>query len=339
VPASWDPTDPTNICGFQPLAAKEGPLVDGLELGDDFFVYATDAIYRMTYLPENLQQPMMFESFTDGYGALATGCVVEWDGQHVVLGQNDIYMHDGRTVKSLVTNRLKRQILGSISSVYYARAKVVNVRPYEEIWFLIPSSASAAGEIDTIWAWNYVSDAWTKRKPPPGLRYAAPGVRPINWGSTTWDTDDDAWENDVTTWAESPFAPALEVVGGVTDGLSTGDAYIVELGGSYTAYFSEELAESWVERIGLEIVEGRGFVDQVVLSATGGDVEVEVGAAESPEGPYSWSRTETWKATATRRLPFRGPSGHFHAIRLKFPDPTYTRVSRVDISVKGGGTR
>jgi hypothetical protein len=259
--------------------------------------------------------------------------------QHVVLGQDDIFVTDGQNVESIASDKVRREILGSISPEYYYNCRVAVMRHLEEVWFLIPSSSSVAGEIDDIWTWRYTTNAWGHRTAPPGLRFACAALRPDNWGSDAWEDDEEEWELDTTTWAESSFTPAMYVSGGVTTE-GTYKEHVIQIGGAYTTVFSEDFPRSFVERTGLMMAENqRGFVSEVTLAATGSPIQVQIAAAEAAEGPYRWSSVETWTPGTTRRLPFRSPSGLFFGVRLTWADAGASAVTEVNIKYSPVGRR
>jgi hypothetical protein len=345
-PPTWDPTDLSQIAAWQPLATNSGRLLDGAQLGQDFIVYAQDCSYRMTFQPENYQQPMAFENLSFTEGLMAVGCVAQLDGYHVCLGNTDLYRTDGRQIVSIASDRVRSQIMASISPVYYDRCRVARVASLNEIWFLIPSSASADGEIDTIWTWNYTTDSWSNRVPPPGLRFATAGVRPSSWGAEDWDSDEEAWGLDTTTWNESPFAPGLQVPGGVCDPYGDYGETVVQLDGAYSTVLGEEHPTSFAERTGIIMGEGqggssmqRGFINEVVLVAEGVPIEVQIGASETMDGPYSWSSAFTWTPGVTRRIPFRSPSGLYFGYRLTFTSEGAGSVSEIIMNYQPIGGR
>jgi hypothetical protein len=75
----------------------------------------------------------------------------------------------------------------------------------------------------------------------------------------------------------------------------------------------------------------RKHVVEVVLEATGGDITVQIGAADGAEvsaEDYTWGEILTWTPGTTRRMRYRSPSGLYHGLRLTFASDANTDVQR-----------
>ena len=46
-PDSWDASDTTKSAGFIDLVEMNTPIVDGAVLGNDFYVYSSEDVYRL----------------------------------------------------------------------------------------------------------------------------------------------------------------------------------------------------------------------------------------------------------------------------------------------------
>ena len=344
LPPSWDYADLGNLSGFQPLAERDGRLIDGLILRDSMIVYSQNSIHRMSFTPQDLQQIMTFDGVSMTAGMIAPGCAVEVSGNHVVLTSDDVVLHDGQSIRSLVDRRLRTEIMQSIDPAFFGQCRVVKNSAQSEVWICVPSAGSEDGSLDIAWVWNSRDDEWSKKILPQHTRDLAEAVIPSAVEGDTWESDEEGWETDDSPWGSSFFLPTTLRVLAVNDPPAEDfNAYVLEHGQTFAdVYQNEQQAESYVERLGI-LLDGeestRKRVTEVTLTAEGGSVIVEVGAAESPHGPYRWSRQEVWVPGVTRRLPFRSPSGIYHSIRLTFQDKLATEVVGYTMSYVLQGVR
>lgn len=341
LPATWDYSDYTNLAGFQPLAERDGDLVDGLVLRDSFMVYAQNAIYRMTFVPNDYQQIMSFENVSLAQGMLAKECAVEIDGRHIVLANDDVIIHDGQNIQSLVDKRIRRAIFANISSDYYERCLVVKNRAKEEVWVCVPS-ADSDGELDLAWVWNWRDDEWTSRDLPRNMTHMQAVVLPSGFGDDAWEDDAESWNDDTSAWGEGFYTPAAATMIACSTSYDSTKGTVLQIDGSYADVLGQAQGSSYATREGI-LLDGnattRKVITEVVLTAEGGDVEVQVGASESANGAYTWTDAETWVCGTTRRIPFRSASGIYHAIKLTFADKEDSQVVSYMIGYRVGGLR
>lgn len=331
LPISWEFSDLTNFAGYQPLAERDGDLVDGVGLRDSLIVYAQGAIYRMTFVPQDVQQIMNFTNVSLAQGMLAKHCAVELDGRHVVLANDDVIMHDGMTITSIIEQRRRAALFSRISTGFYDRCQVVLIRSREEVWICIPATESISGELTEAHVWNWRDDAWSVRELPPGTRFISDAVIPVEYGNDLWGLDEESWLADTTTWGGGFYAPQSRKVFSVNDAYDTVSASLVQMDGSYSDALGVEQGASYVSREGIVLSgspDRRRMVVAVELDLDGGTATVEVGASEAPDGPYTYVTAGVWTPGTTRDLPVRGPSGFYHAIRVTFNEKADTRLSQ-----------
>lgn len=155
------------FAGYIDLADSNGNLIDILALKDYLFVYTEFETY-VGSPTMNTYQPLTFKKLFNDSGILAPDCVVEVEGGHFVVTQNDIILHNGATKKSIASNRVKNMLINEICMVNPLATKVHLHQDKKEVWILYVGP----GEPKESWActkaavWNYEFDTWSFRSIP-----------------------------------------------------------------------------------------------------------------------------------------------------------------------------
>lgn len=153
--------------GYIDLADSNGSLIDILPLKDYLFVYTEFETY-IGSPTNNTYQPLMFKKLFNDSGILAPECVVEVEGGHFVVTQNDVILHNGATKKSIASNRVKNMLINEICLVNPLATRVHLHQDKKEVWVLYVGP----GEPKESWActkaavWNYEFDTWSFRTIP-----------------------------------------------------------------------------------------------------------------------------------------------------------------------------
>lgn len=286
VPTSWDYTDPTVDAGINDLPdVQSGIIYDALPLQSTMFVYKQGAIWRMRTIGGRFI--FSFDTFLETVGCLATRCVAATgDGLwHVVVTQNDIIRHNGVTVKSILTDRMRKEVFTEIDSTNYATSFLFCHTAFNEMWFCYPSQG--ASNPDTAVVWNYITDTLSK---VDGITFRAAELGEIEGGiDSDWDSDDEAWDDDVTVWAEvsrhkivvaDPTATKLYVLdeGATRDGTE----FTGTLQREGLALLGRKRNREWIVDFNSKKMVRR------VWPKVQGAVDVSVGGQDLVDGPITW---------------------------------------------------
>lgn len=296
-PPSWDNTDPTQDAGRVPLSDSIGRIIDGLALQDQFIIYKEDAIYSMRFvggLPV-----FSFKKIFDDAGALSTNCAVEFQGQHFVVAIGDVYIHNGVSKKSIITQKMKDFLYSNISEEYAARTHVAIDRPRSEIWINFPNKNTSAGECNTALIWNYQEDTWSIRD-IPNTYYTTAGVIDPDavLSGDVWDNDNGAWNNAVNPWNDTSYNPTKQKM--ILVSATNTAMYIVD----ETSLFDTSSFTAILEKTGIDFEDRRGikYLNSVHPHIVGnGTVDVFVGAQMWQDqgiewkGPYTLTIGEDFK--------------------------------------------
>ena len=147
-------------------------------LADEFEISTTSAIQDIVPLQgqamiytNNSIHSLQFDgggnasvrTVADGYGALNTGTVLEFDGQHLVVGSNDIYTFSGHpgSIKSVSDARVRDYFFDNLNPIDIVSRNLFLLRDeqLDEIHIYFPT-INSIGPCDKYLAWNYRNNTW-----------------------------------------------------------------------------------------------------------------------------------------------------------------------------------
>ncbi|AFC22013.1 hypothetical protein GAP52_020 [Cronobacter phage vB_CsaP_GAP52] len=202
LPPNWWENSESNDGGFNDLTDSQSHIIDGRPLRDSFVIYTN----RDTFIMDYVGGTMVFnfrKIFSDS-GILAANCCVEFEGQHFVISEEDIFVHNGSTRQSVATGRVKDYLMKQISSTNYNATRVYSYPTRKEIWITYVSTnapAAVAGSAPedkyacdkaAIWSWEY--NTWTFAD-LPNIYDIALGISPET-DARTWANYDPSGTND-----------------------------------------------------------------------------------------------------------------------------------------------
>ena len=102
---------------------------------------------------------------TSAYGALATDSVIEFDGRHLVVGSQDIYVFAGHpgSISSIADTKVRDAFYRRLNILDIDNLFVLRYQQKDEIWICYPSQTATGGRADEALIWNYRNQTWTKR--------------------------------------------------------------------------------------------------------------------------------------------------------------------------------
>ena len=131
------------------------------ELQGVMYIY-TDTSIHSIQRTGSLSIPFNISPVTDSYGANCLGAVKEYDGRHVVVGSDDVYIFQGHpgNIESIADMRVRHYLYGTVTTLDADNIKIIRNRRYDELWFYTPSIT--VGDTEVL-IWNYRNNTWTKR--------------------------------------------------------------------------------------------------------------------------------------------------------------------------------
>lgn len=138
VPVTWDPADTTKKAGEWPLLETSGACIDMLPLGERGIIYKTDSAFSMTRISGRFV--FAFKQIGGLTGILAQRCVTELLNKHIVATPDDVIMHDGFQVSSILDDRMQRWYAGRVDQTNAFRSFIATNYSENEVWICIPET-------------------------------------------------------------------------------------------------------------------------------------------------------------------------------------------------------
>ncbi|ABX34593.1 hypothetical protein Daci_1953 [Delftia acidovorans SPH-1] len=281
VPQSWDETDKTKLAGELELAEEPSLLIDQLPLGDVNIIYKENSMYAMR--ATGGLDVFSFQRLPGSVGAMARGCIAQTPLGHVVLTHGDVILHAGQGPRSIINGTLRKWLFMNIDSTNRNRAFLTTNPPYKEVWVCFPELGADSCTLAAVWNWD--ENTWTIRQ-LRNVTYGAVGQLDTVTTST-WDSQNYAWDDAVQAWSEDELSPAQErlLIASTQPMINAVDITGTINGTRYT---------SVAERTGLALdtTEMVKLIRNLRFRATGPQgvqLQIELGAQMSPEMPVQWS--------------------------------------------------
>lgn len=282
VPSTWDETDPTNDAGENSLADTGGAIIDGHKLRDSFIIYKEDSVYSMRYVGGVFI--FAFQQLFNDIGVLSTNCVAEFDGKHFVVGQGDVYVHNGVQKQSVIEGRMKDYFFSTVKSSGLRRVFVVPDYASSEMWVCYPGASSVNDSCDTALVWNWRDNTWTIREIPSVFSGTFGVVNPQE--PDYWDSDTAGWNTDTTSWGDSTYNPAKMKL--IFSSLENDKIYLI----GNTSLFDNSVFTSRLEKTNIYLDDDESM--KVVTSITphvvgSGSLSIYVAQSAIMGGAVTWS--------------------------------------------------
>lgn len=298
LPSSWDHTDATKDAGVNTLPEGEDQLVDCLQLGNTNVIYTEQQVWGQTL--SGTGSIFNFNKHFDAFGMLAQGCAAAFAGQHFVVTQDDIVVHDMSRVQSVAEKAVRNWFFSNLQSSAFFLTTVVPHRENREMWICFPSSGSL---LDTALVWNWVTGAWSVRD-LPDVRGIIPTLYAPSAEEDLWDTGPDiTWDAESDkTWDGPRASPSAGILMSPVD---TSGLLLVDS----TNRFDGVNFRSFIERTGIAAVgmspDGKVIVDATrvklltgiaprFVASNGVVVKVYVGQHDTPEGTVTWDNPQNF---------------------------------------------
>lgn len=335
VPASWDVDDPTRDAGQSDLPdVNAGIILDALPLRGSMYIYKEASTWRANFVGG--QSIFKFDTFLESSGIIAPRCVtITADGlRHVVATQDDIIVHNGQSMESILDKRYRKFYNDNIDSSNYLNCFMFTNPIFNEVWFCFPEDGQTQATRALIWSYKEgkfgaISEA------PINFRNAASGV--IETASS------DLWSTVSSTWvtAEGPWSQSIrrKVVLCGTDATKF---YLLDSGTTNDGV----AINGTLQREGLALIgrkrNGEWIVDfqrqkivrRVWIKASGGPFNVRVGFQSTVDGNVSWSALTSFDPSTQKWVDIVG-SGV--AVSVEFSGSVPFRVAGYKMEGELGG--
>tara|TARA_R100001463_G_scaffold59_1_gene261 strand:+ start:4647 stop:6215 length:1569 start_codon:yes stop_codon:yes gene_type:complete len=224
------------------VGGTKGHLLNAIPLGNDLMVYKEDSIYSLTFTGGTFTFALR-ERFKD-IGLFSRDAVVQIsNNEHVLVSTNDVVMHNGSTLKSVIDDQVRTYLFSQIDSASASKTFLVHNKVRNEVWICYPKTNATNGFPDEALIWNYRDNTWSIRA-LPGVNYIARGI--VNPDlANTWTATSTTWAADTLTWAQQPYNPTIDSL--LMCGTNDTKLYLADSG----ITFDGTAITSRMERVGL----------------------------------------------------------------------------------------
>ena len=170
----------SDIAPLGTIPQNWNPFYTGTGTADEFFLSSTGIVQEMVPLQgymviytntsihilqptNNPAVPFSIQNVTYEYGCQTFGAVREFDGKHLVIGSNDIYLFGGHpgSIQSIAEGRVRDYFFSNINPETQETMFTLRIVAKNEIWVCYPKGTSAFPNEALIW--NYRENTWAIR--------------------------------------------------------------------------------------------------------------------------------------------------------------------------------
>jgi len=331
IPSSYDITSTTNLAGENTLGGENGELVDQLTLNNSHILYAERGVFAMDFIGGNLV--FSFRDIFGDDGIINRGAVAAIPNAHVVVGQNDIYLHDGSSKRSIVDNKVRRTFFADLADTRSVFCQAVP--DTTEVWICYADEDAADTQsANRALVYNWSQDAFTFIDLPNVRALTVADRMDVSGGwansAATWSNSSDYWSNsslgtqanNIRVFGADSNSSKIRLMSD-TNGLS---------GGAMPAFLE-------ATKIDLDTVLGKSTqnIKQILgimpqIEGTG-SVRIQLGVSDAPQDGVRWISDKTFNIENDHKIDVR-TSGRYFALRIESESASdYWRLTGLDLDV------
>ena len=339
VPQNWNPFAPGVNTADEFVLSDTSTVQDMLELQGNMYIYTNTSIHNLR-LTNSLLTPVAFSPVTSQYGCQTTDGLAEFDGKHLVIGSNDIYIFSGNpgNITSVADARVRDYFYKELNNAAADNLFILRNQAQDEMWICYPKVGST--KCNEALIYNYRLNNWTIRD----LTGIVSGVIAPIIGAGTSDTER-PWT--ATTVNNNKLFPVLAQV--CTSGTSNSGSSILtaDVGYKHRSLANAEVNyTSYLEREGLSMTPEfytEQFHSIALLTQGTGTLNVKTISSNAPAAAIDFASptvTGTFAIATAYKSDVR-LNGRFLNYRIDDGTTTSTswNLTGLQIEVQEGGTR
>ena len=301
------------------------------------YIYTNTSIHALR-LTNSIVTPVAFSPVTSQYGGQTTDGIVEFDGRHLVVGSNDIYVFSGNpgNITSIADSRVRDYFYNNLNNAKANKLFVLRNQQQDEIWINYPKGTSEVCNEALIY--NYRLNNWTVRDLNGVVSGVIAPVKGSGNNERPWTT---------STVSFDKLFPVFAQV--CTSGTSNSGSSILAADIGYTHRVldnSDDPYTSYLERNTLSITPEfytESFKSIALLTQGTGTLNVKTISTNSPGAAINFASpnvTGTFNVATSYKSDAR-LNGRFVSYRIDDGAATSTswNLSGIQIEVQDGGTR
>jgi hypothetical protein len=163
----WNYASATNLAGRTLLGSDTGGVIAAMQHRDDMLLYCERSVYRMQFVGGNYV--FRFSEVFRSFGIFGRQCVAEFgNGQHFVITNDDIVIHDGQQHQTIADGRIKRLFFDHVGMDNINRDKVhVGVHnKMNQVWITYTADPESNTPISRFLIWSWDDNTWEIRDNP-----------------------------------------------------------------------------------------------------------------------------------------------------------------------------
>lgn len=354
VPTSWDETDPATNAYENILSQMDGEIKDAQTMREALIIYSSKQTWGMQATGDS--QIYSVRPLFTTKGAINTNCVIEVNGVHYVFGQDDIWMHDGVSPRSICDRRVRKYIFASMNQLKTYRCFAAHNPLLKEISFCYVSADDLVSFTDfegcnRSAVYNYVDDTWSFDDLPFVF---ASEIASVGNTAATWTTVSGTWGTVGGAWLdyEDGAKQGLVYAGGAGsplvdslyahDRYGTGSLFAFPVNASATKPLQLQrdgidLDELDTDLTGYKVISS--IYPQLRLSPDAAAAEFQWGSSDSFGAAASqFSDWQTYDGAVLNKLDFRN-AGRYLAMNVRHVDYRNFSLSGLDFDLEVLGER
>lgn len=292
VPSSWDETDPAKDTGLNELPdVNSGVITDAGALRGSLYIYKGSSTWRQSFIGGRFI--FDFKTFSETSGILAPRCwTLTPDGlRHVVLTQDDLIIHDGNKIVSILDKKMRKTLFAAISPTTYGESFVFANPTFSEIWVCYPEQGATVANRALIW--NYKEGGISEAD--VAFQHAAQGEFE-SVDTELWSDGSDTWATDTGPWGQVNRKQVV-LVSPVTTKFYQMDSGLTRDGSAFTATLQRGgLSILGKDRQGNWIVDHEQYkmLKRLWPKLRGGAVRIRFGSQDLVDGPITWNTPKSF---------------------------------------------
>jgi hypothetical protein len=347
---NWDPSNPNFVAGENVLAELKTPLRDGGVLGNSFIMYSQNQVWLMEFTGDT--RVFNFRRLFPTGGIINTNCWSEVEGKHYVFGENDLYVHDGNSMRSIADKRVRRKVFSTLNREKQKSFYVVHDSVSNLIYFCYQTTLDEANYKDTQFCnkaavYNYKEDNWSFMDLPNTVGGAEANITLV---SSIYPTLNDSYELFNTNYVSfEGSTDKLSIMLSATDvgnSLTESRVFAIDLptyGIVNLPIEQETVKQAFIERTGIDLDEIQSAIrnykiitavlPQSKFADNTGFFTWQVGATDLPNEAVTWYSTQDFYPDREYKLDMK-VSGRYMAYRVATNSVEDFSISGFDTELK-----
>jgi len=337
VPQNWNPFAPGTNTADEFTLSDTATVQDLVPLQGNMYIYTNTSIHNLR-LTNSAVTPVAFTPVTSQYGCQTTDGVIEFDGKHLVVGSNDIYLFSGNpgNIASIADAKIRDYFYENLNNSKANLLFTLRNQANDEIWICYPKGTSTV--CNEALVYNFRLNNWSTRDLNGIVSGTIAPVKGSGNNERPWTT---------STVSFDKLFPVLAQV--CTSGTSNSGSSILAADIGYTHRVldnSDDPYTSYLERENLSVTPEfytESFKSIALLTQGTGTLNVKTIASNSPGATIDFTSptvTGTFNVASSYKSDSR-LNGRFVSYRIDDGTTTSTswNLAGIQIEVQDGGTR